>query len=91
MSEMRRLMNLLEDGNLSASVPDFEKYISKNPDLVYDSKEALLDDLRRHAADASRFSWAIGQLPDGRFIEASPRLLRGWGFRLVDQGDQDDL
>lgn len=92
--EMRGLMDLMEsiqpieENQLH---PKLAKYIASNPDEVFGSKELAMAKLRRDAQDGSRFEWAIGRLPDGRFVTGFPRHINDWGLDTVARGHSRDL
>jgi hypothetical protein len=71
--------------------PDLEQYITKNPQTVGTDIEALLAPLRDEARNGSMFMWGIAQLPDGRYVECSPRAAARWGLKIVQKGDNESL
>jgi hypothetical protein len=63
--------------------PRLQRYIDNNPDEVSDSVDALRD---RANAEGGRFKWAIGKLPDGRFVLGLQGNIKMLGLPVVDQG-----
>ena len=67
----------------SAMDPRLQKYIDNNPEEVSDSIDTLRD---RANAEGGRFKWAIGKLPDGRFVLGLQGNIKMLGLPIVDQG-----
>lgn len=63
--------------------PRLQRYIDNNPDEVSDSVDALRN---RANAEGGRFKWAIGKLPDGRFVLGLQGNIKMLGLPVVDQG-----
>ncbi len=92
--QLRKLMNIMESAasvSEDAMDPRLAKYISSYPDEVFSSKEDAMDKIRVDAEGGSRFAWAIGQLPDGRFVTGFPKHIVGFGLPVVAQGSSTDL
>jgi hypothetical protein len=87
--QIRNYLNLMETANWD---PSLLQYIKQHPDEVSATQKAALDRLMDQAREQSyTFDWAIGRLPDGRFITGFPRTLSKWRLPIVDQGDSDQL
>ena len=67
----------------TAMDPRLQKYIDNNPEEVSDSIDTLRD---RANAEGGRFKWAIGKLPDGRFVLGLQGNIKMLGLPIVDQG-----
>lgn len=67
----------------TAMDPRLQKYIDNNPEEVSDSIDTLRD---RANAEGGRFKWAIGKLPDGRFVLGLEGNIKMLGLPIVDQG-----
>lgn len=87
---MRNLIDLLWEVAGATQSP-LEKYLHQFPDAVGKTQQELLDILKREADQGERFQWAIAQLPDGRFIQAFPSVIKKFGLTPIKQGNQDTL
>jgi hypothetical protein len=85
-------MDLLEDIAMSQDADaKLAKYMASYPESVFTSKEDAMDQLRHDASDGSRFAWAIGRLPDGKFLIGFPKHMEIFGLPIVVQGSSDDF
>ena len=87
---MRRIMRLLEDAS-AYSPGTLERFIAQHPDAVSNNPQMLKAALADHAETGARFAWAIGRLPDGRFISLGAKALERWGVPIVAKGTHEDL
>jgi hypothetical protein len=88
---MRGLMESIRKIEENQLHPQLVKYMANNPGEVFGSKELAMAKLKQDAQDGSRFEWAIGRLPDGRFVTAFPRFINTWGLDTVAHGHSRDL
>jgi len=71
----------LSEGSID---PSIQKYIDANPEEVSKNLEALRDKAEEEMA-GSKNAWAIGALPDGRFILALMGTIKKWGLPIKAQ------
>lgn len=91
-SELRRLIRVVEDAATIQPSQQLERYIQRYPDSVSDDLQTLLANIERHAKETrSRYSWAIAQLPDERFIELFPRTAEQFGLPILRQGSSEEF
>jgi len=79
-----RHIQVVKQGVAEAELdPRLQRYMDNNPDEVSDSVDALRN---RANAEGGRFKWAIGKLPDGRFLLGLQGNIKMLGLPVVDQG-----
>lgn len=69
-----------------------EKYITNYPDEVSADLNELKKKVETDALKSrSRFSWAIGKMPDGRYVSGLAGAIKGFGLPIAAQGSSTDF
>jgi hypothetical protein len=103
---MKQLRDLIDkQKNFRGSVPGergvnekamgdskLEKYITNYPEEVSSSLDELKKKVEADAQQSrSRFNWAIGKMPDGRYVSGLAGAIKGFGLPIAAQGSSTDF